>query len=55
MHYYCMDSLRNFNKTDAASWLLAALPSVMLSLVVTLDQYTRGPSMTQLLVQNFLI
>jgi hypothetical protein len=49
-----MDSPSTFTKTDAASWLLAALPSLMLSLVVTLDQFTRGPSLTYLLVQSFL-
>lgn len=49
-----MDSPSTFTKTDAASWLLAALPSLMLSLVVTLDQFTRGPSVTYLLVQSFM-
>lgn len=49
-----MDSLRTFTRTDAASWLLAALPSLMLSLAVSLDQFSRGPSITYLLMQSLL-
>jgi hypothetical protein len=54
LHYCCMDSLRTFNKTEAASWLLTALPSLMLSLAVSLDQFNRGPSVTYLVVRSVL-
>ena len=33
-----------------AAWTRAALPSMVLAVAITLDQYTRGPSISQMVL-----
>jgi hypothetical protein len=50
-----MQTLRAFTTNpDLRAQLKAALPSLVLALAVSLDQATRGPSITALLIQHFL-
>jgi len=46
-----MDQLRIRTCNAArAAWTRAALPSMVLAMAITLDQYTRGPSISQLVL-----
>ena len=54
--YPSMQTIRAFSRNpDLAAKVKAALPSLVLAVAVTLDQATRGPSITAMLIQNFLI
>ena len=54
--YLSMQTLRAFTRNpDLHAQLKAAVPSLVLSIAVSLDQATRGPSITAMLIQNFLI
>jgi hypothetical protein len=46
-HHDCMDHFRTTAVTATRTlWTRAALPSMVLAVAVTLDQYTRGPSIS---------
>jgi hypothetical protein len=51
-----MDTLRTFinRHTDAREWAQTVWPSLVLAILVTLDQSTRGPSLVAMLVQSYL-
>jgi hypothetical protein len=50
-----MDSLRTFTTNTTRAALMRALwPSLVLTVAVALDQCTRGPSITAMLITTFL-
>ena len=50
-----METIRTATvKTAKAAWLRAVLPSALLSVSIVLDQYTRGPSISGMLLTHLL-
>jgi hypothetical protein len=50
-----METLRNHTVNAARAALTRALwPSIVLSVAVALDQFTRGPSITQMVITAYL-
>jgi hypothetical protein len=50
-----MDSLRTFTVNTAHEAVNRALwPSIVLSVAIALDQYTRGPSLSAMLITAYL-
>ena len=49
-----METLRTFTETAwRESWNRAVWPSLVLSIAVALDQCTRGPSITAMVITHF--
>jgi hypothetical protein len=50
-----METLRTFSaNATRAAWTRALLPSLVLTVAISLDQMTRGPSITAMLITNLL-
>ena len=51
-----MDTLRTLinRQVGAREWADIVWSSIALGVLCTLDQFTRGPSLTALVIQNFL-
>ena len=53
-HHCCMETLHNIAETAwRESWNRALWPSLVLSIAVALDQCTRGPSITAMILTRF--
>jgi hypothetical protein len=53
-HYCCMETLQNIAEIAwRESWNRAVWPSLVLSIAVALDQCTRGPSITAMILTHF--
>lgn len=54
-HYQGMETIRTVTvKTAKAAWMRAVWPSAVLSMAIALDQYTRGPSISGMLLTHLL-
>ena len=51
-----MDTLRTLinRQVGAREWAQIVWPTIALAVLCTLDQATRGPSLTAMLIQNYL-
>ena len=50
-----METIRTATvKTAKAAWMRAVWPSAVLSMAIALDQYTRGPSISGMLLTHLL-
>lgn len=53
-HHECMETVRTIAENAwRESWNRAVWPSLVLTLAVTLDQCTRGPSITAMILTQF--
>jgi hypothetical protein len=53
-HHDCMETVRTIaDKAWRESWNRAVWPSLVLTLAVSLDQCTRGPSITAMILTQF--
>ena len=54
-HHEGMETLRAIAvNTARAAWMRAVWPSLVLTVAITLDQYTRGPSISGMLLTYLL-
>ena len=54
-HHGCMETVRTIAENAwRESWNRAVWPSLVLSIAVALDQCTRGPSITAMIITRFL-
>jgi hypothetical protein len=50
-----METIRTATvNTAKAAWMRAMVPSMVLTVAIALDQYTRGPSISAMLLTYFL-